>query len=248
MGPLSPRPRFFLGVVMSETPVTPKPVKTPKKSRRQLTYAQRIEASTAWALGTVTIKDLAKRFGKSELAIQRALKKMGVEKGSQRAIVDAQVADQLKKEAEAQATEIAKKVRETNDETYRMLSAYQKLSAQSVTEARHSGARIGTTINDAKALELHIRAVRMAHEGRLKALGVKDDSNGEKEEMPVLGIQEMTAEDIALERARLAEEDTESVGALEDLVATGEGGEPASNDKVAEGDDDDSPPVQTPAK
>jgi len=213
---------------------------------RRLTALQKIQAAAKYSLGGITVKQLAAEFKVSEDTMSRALKKMGVEKGSQQSLVEAKVAERLAKEAEATAADIAQKVKATNDETYRMLSAYQKLSAESVAKARSGSHAIGTTINDAKALEIHIRAVRLAHEGRLKALGVKDDGNGEREELPTLGIHEMDAEQIRAAREQQSNEDGDAVGKLEGTLEPAAA--PAEDEKVSEGDDTGDAELGTGAK
>lgn len=220
--------------------------------RGHLKLRQRMEAAALYGMG-FSPEEIGKKFGKSKRQMERIFKQMGVERGFAQAIVDKQITEAIAKEAAARSSEIMKKIQSTRDDSYRTLTAINRLVAHTMAQAKADGKDMASTLNAARALLTHAQAVKVTLDGRFKALGVKEDGNADNEDLPTLSVQEMTEEDVRRVQAAADAED-DPIGALSAMSSeTAQAPRPAQAPEATKatlGEDnppleEDGPPVES---
>lgn len=193
---------------MSE--ITPKVIKAARRKGsargKHLTPAQKAEIQQLWRLGEVTLEDLAKRFDKNISTIKSVLK--GVKKGELAEEVKKKVEEEVEKTVVDDASEYARRVKETKEEHYRMAAAIAKLTYATIGAAKRDGVPLATVGGDIKTLQLAAQTLKITREERYAVLGITlDDDNADKP-LPELVVQELTQDDIEeLHQQQLMQQD-----------------------------------------
>jgi hypothetical protein len=171
---------------------------TQKKRRtpRPLTPAQKVEAITLWRAGSVTLDELSKRFKKDPSTFSRLFAAEKVKKGENEKEHTEKVKAAVEQAMVDDSTELARRIKETREETYKCATLAQRLSYALIVQARQEKRPMGTLVNDFKALKLFAEVQKMSAEQRFLALGVDPDEDNGERPPPELLIQELTAEDI----------------------------------------------------
>jgi DNA-binding Lrp family transcriptional regulator len=173
-----------------------------KTSQRRLTRMQWMQAEALWAAGSATQSDLAAKYGVSEQAVYKHMKKASIEHGSKAPKAKVKVEDHLAKQAAEDAALLAARVKETKDEHYKMASGLAKLIWAEVLKAKQEGLPMSAIANNLKALDIALSGLSKARLERWVVLGLdRDDTLGD-DGLPELLISELTAEQIAELRDR----------------------------------------------
>jgi transposase-like protein len=181
---------------MSE--LSPKALKTVRRKGsakgRHLTPAQKSEIQQLWRSGEVTLEELAKRFDKNISTIKNVLK--GVKKGELASEVKKKVEEEVEKAIVDDATEYARRVKETRDEHYRMSAALAKLTYASIGAAKRDGIPLGNIAGDIKTLHIAAQTLKITREERFAVLGITNEDDNVDKPLPELVVQELTNDDI----------------------------------------------------
>jgi transposase-like protein len=185
---------------MSE--ISPKMMKAVRRKGtargKHLTPAQKAEIQQLWRLGEVTLEDLAKRFDKNVSTIKVVIK--GVKKG--------ELAEEVEKAVVDDASEYAKRVKETKEEHYRMAAALAKLTYATIGAAKRDGKPLATVGGDIKTLQIAAQTLKITREERYAVLGITVDDDNADKPMPDLIVQELTQDDIEeLHQQQLMQQD-----------------------------------------
>lgn len=168
--------------------------KTKSKFKR-LTNSQIAEATALWKSGAATLKDLAQRFDKSEETFSRLFARLGVKKGEAAEEHSKSVAEKVEASIVDDAGELAKRIRETKEEHFKMASGIRKLIWNEIVEARKNKVAISTTLGNLKALEKAAQALKITREEAYVLLGIADGED-DSDEVPDLQVKELTADEI----------------------------------------------------
>lgn len=212
--------------------------KTPAKGSKHLTAPEWAEACELWRSGSVTLNDLAHRFGKAAETFSRKFKAEGIVKGERVAEMQQQVQATVKKQINDDAAILAKRIRDTKEQHYAMAEGLSKLTWNEITQARQNNQPMAVAQNNLKALQTAAQTLKALREERWAILGLDNPDQITDDELPELVISELTQEQI-MELQRREEEALAIQGghlALDPgIVDTSEIED--DNDVVEEGDD-----------
>jgi hypothetical protein len=193
---------------------------------KSLTEKQKAEIIALWESGEVTLDDLSKRFHRTPRALSFMFAKAGAEKGSKRAQVHAAVQQQVHQQLTGDAGVIAGRIRETKESHYNAAKVIAGLIQKQLLEAQQTKRPFATVQNEIKTLKLAAEALSTLREERFILLGIADGEKDEDDDLPELGIQEMTADQI-LEMQQRQEDSGLDMGDAEVMAVLpgpGEGG------------------------
>lgn len=229
---------------MSIEPVSP----ADEKKSNRLTGKQWAEIEALWECGEVTIEDLAAKYGKSKTCFTRHFSKHKIMKGSKlrKAAIKESVAASVNDESV-----IAKRIKETKDDHYKMAAALGKLTWAEIMKARADKIPYSAIKDNLKALESAANILMKTRMERFAVLGLDKENHMDSDELPELLISELTAEQIEEMRKRRDEgddlDDLDDLGVNVDAVQVPEpsdhtndvGDDADMDDIVEEGDDED---------
>jgi hypothetical protein len=181
---------------MTDTTTEPKKTGGRKPGSRSLSEKQKAEACALYAAGELTIEQLATRYQRTPRAMSAMFSKAGVKKGEKRAEVQAAVTQQVNQQIAGDAAVMAGKIRETKDSHYAAAKVIAGLIQKQLVNAQSQGKPFATVQNEIKTLKLAAEALATLREERFVILGIADGEKDENNELPELGIHEMTAEQI----------------------------------------------------
>jgi transposase-like protein len=156
---------------------------------KRLTDAEWAQVKTIWELGTMSLQEIADKYGVARQTLWRRLKDAGIERGS-RAHESAQP---IEDEAARIAQITAKRVTETRESHYSFAEALSKMVMDAVLRARKEGRAISSADPDLAALNKAIKGLEVLRKERYAILGL-DREDGDPNEEPELLISEMTPE------------------------------------------------------
>lgn len=204
---------------MSEEPkIVEKPAGKPEKPAatrgrgRSMTTKEKAEAVALWQSGEVTILDLAKKYGRDPATINKVLADAKAVKGGTAAKVVEAAAKKVEESIASDAEVIAKRIRETKDEHYKLSRGIVMAVAKELHEHGSGGKDLANRAPTLKAYESAMKVLKMAREERFAVLGILDGDNGSGDEIPDLIVQELSAEDVAVLRSMGGEEGIDDVG------------------------------------
>jgi hypothetical protein len=198
--------------VSEQTSAAPRKTGGRKAGSKSLTEKQKAEACALWKSGDITLEGLAKRFGRTTRGISFMLATAGAEKGSERAAVHKAVTDKVNKELAGNATVIAAQIRETKDSHYNAAKVIAGLIQRQLVNCQTNGTPFLTVQNEIKTLKLAAEALATLRAERFAILGIANGEPDDSEELPELGIHEMTAEQIALMQSQQEGGDLDEMG------------------------------------
>lgn len=169
----------------------PTPIKKAKRSRR-LSSTQKVEACELYMLGTWTIEELATRFNVSRQAMDKMIRREGAVKGSKASISEGAVLSALDRQIQEDAIIHAKRVRETQDESYQISAALTKLIGGAIVKCRTEGRNQSTAFDEYRSLTQAANALVALQKVRERSLGMDKDKPDEDKPLPTLGVQEVT--------------------------------------------------------
>jgi hypothetical protein len=172
------------------------------KSKKRLSPRQWAEAEALWAAGDITLSGLCEKYGLQKSAFTRHFNKVGLKKGDKAKDIRAAAEDAVNKAAREEAALLAQRIRETKEEHYKMAAGLAKLTWAEIVAAKQSETPFGAIINNVKALELAMNALKKAREERYACLGLDREDYVDDDTLPELVIQELTPEQIEQLRER----------------------------------------------
>jgi hypothetical protein len=187
---------------MTDTTTEPKKTGGRKPGSRSLSEKQKAEACALYAAGELTIEQLAERYKRTPRAMSAMFAKAGVKKGDKRAEVQAAVTQQVNQQIAGDAGVIAGKIKETKDSHYAAAKVIAGLIQKQLVTAQQNGKGFAIVQNEIKTLKLAAEALATLRAERFVILGIADGEKDDNDELPDLGVHEMTAEQIAEMQAR----------------------------------------------
>ena len=171
----------------SSLPINPK--------QKRLTDAEWAEACALWETGEFRLDDLSAKYGVTRESLSRGLSKRGAIKGASASDHAARVAEEVKKAAQEDAAVLAKRIRETKENSYEWIMALTRMTMNEVVSAAKRKEAVGTKLNNLKALERAMKTVALGSAEMYRILGL-DKNDVDESELPELTIAEMTADEI----------------------------------------------------
>ncbi len=158
----------------------------------KLTPQQWNELILLWKEGNTTLAELKKRFGVAVPTMQEKFKRLGVKKG--------ELARKQAAAAEAALTlepaEHAKRVFETKNDTYRLVQMLRATIWKEFATARAEGRKIGTMVNDIRAVRDAATAIKVCREQAYRVLGITEEDVADQK-LPDLTIRGLTPDEIS---------------------------------------------------
>lgn len=217
----------------ASSPASPEEAARPRRRYARLSAEEWAEARAAWMTGGVTAEELAQRYGCSLRAVQLHMAKHKAQKGSAIAARAAAVEARVLAEALPDEDDLATRIRQTREGTYRDAMTIQQLVMQNVLLAQNPTTAL-SAVAALRALDLAATALGRTQRVRWLALGL-DKAPPEPTELPELPIRVLTDEEVAAIRAQQEQDDALSPHAQ----ARARAHEDAEDDVVIEGEDDD---------
>lgn len=182
-----------------DTPENGNPRAYSRMSREELALLKSLYESGDW-----TQQQLADRFKRDISTISNNLKTMGVKKGATQEYTNALVAEKIREDEKRNAVERVKRAQETKDEHYRYARDVSKLiMAQVATAVREMRDPANPNPQAFSKYEKNFKSMKAALDGlaagqvqRNVALGLDKGDITPDEDLPELGIFEMTKEEI----------------------------------------------------
>lgn len=175
---------------------------TKKITTPRLTPRQWAEAEALWESGEVTLIDLATRFKRDKSAFQRYFDKHKIVKGSKAAASKEAVKEAVTSAIVDDATVLANRIRETNEDHYKMSTAMAKLAWSEILAAKRDLKPFATIKDNIKTLDLAMNVLAKARAERYAILGLDKADFVDEEGLPELVISELTAAQIEELRSR----------------------------------------------
>lgn len=179
-----------------------------KETKKKLTAKEWAEIQALWGMGDVTIDELSKKFGVSSSKIANGLRDRGVRKGEDAVEIQEKVKEIVHQQTMDKVAEGVKRADETKDEHYNYSKTLSKLAFNLIAKQVRSGAPLGQVKEDIRVIKDAMAAIQMGRAERFAILGLDRDSN-KNDVLDTLVIQEMTAEEVELMRARQKSESME---------------------------------------
>ncbi len=176
--------------------------------KKKLTAKEWAEIQALWGMGETTIDELSKKFGVSSSKIANGLRDRGVRKGEDAAEIQDKVKEIVHQQNMDKVAEGVKRADETKDEHYNYSKTLSKLAFNLVAKQVRSGSPLGQVKEDIRVIKDAMAAIQMGRAERFAILGLDRDSN-KSDALDTLVIQEMTAEEVELMRARQKSESME---------------------------------------
>lgn len=158
--------------------------------QRKMTPGQWNEAVLMWKMGETTLRALSEKYGISEGRLSEKFGQLKAKKGElltrQHAAAEQALA--------IEPSELARRIYETKNDSYRLLAMLRKAIAAEFVTARQAGRAIGTIGNEIKTIRDAAQAVRICREEAYAVLGIREDQN--TDELPELLIRGLTPNEI----------------------------------------------------
>jgi transposase-like protein len=163
---------------------------------RSLTEAQKAEAIALYQSGELTLEQLSKRFNRTPRALSSMFAKAEVKKGEKRDEVRAAVQQQVQQQMMGDVGVVAARIRETKESHYNAAKVIAGLIQKQLLNAQQKGQPFATVQNEIKTLKLAAEALATVRQERFVILGIADGEKDDNDDLPDLGVHEMTAEQI----------------------------------------------------
>lgn len=160
------------------------------------------EAEALWANGDSSRKEIAEKLGVSETAVQKHMKRASIQRGSGSGDHKAKVAEEVQQQAITDASVHAQRIRETKEQHYAMASNIARLAWNEVIAAQRNKTPFAAIAPNIKALDLTMTVLARARMERWAVLGLDRPDAVDTNELAILEIQELTAEEIEELRER----------------------------------------------
>ena len=195
----------------------PGPDNTEKQKR--LSPYEYEEVKTKWSSGRYSLSDLSEEYGITVAAIQRRLKKDGIEKGQSRDILESAerhlASQNITTAAMIQAEKNAREISEAKELRNKSLKFIEQLTSKTLYDAHKDNKPYASTYGDLKAIGQAAKNLDMVWNGKRELYGI--DKADEDDDIPELVIRSMSEEDEEALRAKQTQENIETLG--QDMVS-----------------------------
>jgi hypothetical protein len=164
------------------------------EKRIPITPREWAEIEELWAMGDVTLDDLANRYRSTPTYLSRQLSERGIKKGSKAAALKAQIQERVHEQQMQGSVEILRRIDETKEEHYKYAQTLSKLIFKLVAKQIQEKRPVSGIKDDIKTLRDALQALQIARNERWVTLGLDKDANTGQETTTLI-VQEMTAED-----------------------------------------------------
>lgn len=186
-----------------------------KRTHKRLTATEWARAEAMWASGDYTLEKLSETFEITKQALVAHFKKHKVKKGSAQNKMREALERQLAAKQAKSAVEEAQFIENTRVEHAKYVENVSKRAMYLIGKAAQDGVRFEQILNDLKALEVTSRILSNNYSTLEKIIGL-DKKNDLEEDMPILQVIEITADQIAKMREAQRDEDAEMQPILDD--------------------------------
>lgn len=206
-------PIFLENTMSSEENTAPEA--EAKKKVKRLTATEWARAEVMWTTGDHTLEKLSDTFGITKQALTSHFKKHNVKKGSTQNKMREALERQLASKQAKSAVEEAQFIENTRVEHAKYVENISKRAMYLVGKCAQDNKKFETILNDLKALEVTSRILSNNYNTLEKIIGL-DKKNDLDDDMPVLQVIEITADQIAAMRAAQRDEDAEMTPVLDE--------------------------------
>ena len=167
-----------------------------KSSKTTLRPAQWAIAEAMWRKGEATADELAKRFGVHRSTVLRHMAQKGITQGEAAEETRRKVAATVEAAIDDDATIQAQRIRETKDDHYKMASGIAKLVWNELLKAKAEGVPVAAVAANIKTYKEAMQVLSIARNEPWVILGQDRPDAVDTSALPVLNINELTAEQI----------------------------------------------------
>tara|TARA_R110000851_G_C13102760_1_gene569266 strand:- start:48384 stop:49013 length:630 start_codon:yes stop_codon:yes gene_type:complete len=167
-----------------------------RKQAKYLTPKEWAQAKALWESGSLTLEEMAAKFGVRRETLSRRFKKAGLVKGSKADRHAEKVHDDLAKRLSQDNVQISERIKETRENNYQWIAGLQRMTMQAVAKAKKDDMAMSTIYNDLKSYEKAIQIMRVGRTELWTVLGLDKDEIPDFADMPDLPITELSATEI----------------------------------------------------
>lgn len=187
---------------------------TPEKKNpppKRLTRPQWIRAEQMWASGDYTLQDLMKSFNVSKTALVRHFKKHEIKKGQDAEKHRKAIQAQLETRSVQAAEEAQNLIAQVKENNLKWSETLQKRIMLTVAQAMKDQKALATVKDDIKTLKEALQGIKLGYDIQASILHLdKEELNDD--ELPILEIVEMTADQVEEMRRVQAQEEADMMG------------------------------------
>lgn len=198
----------------SRRPAVPRPLKTP--SSRRLSPAEWIEAEELYRHGK-TQRELAGKFGISVESVSRHMVARAIKGGEKAEIVRRELVVAIERKTREFAEAKASRQIDAKDMLYKMNNALLATFAREFRDAQVKSANLASLSGSAKALKEALLAMKIGREEVYALLEI--DPTAKSGLLPILEMHEMSEQDEANLRNRIAEGDDDEEEDAREAIA-----------------------------
>lgn len=164
---------------------------------KSLTLAQKAEAAALWRSGTVTLEDLAKRYGRRPETLSRMFRKMGIEKGASLAATMKKAEETITTATVSDLEETLKRIATVKDSHFRMSQAIAVMAYREVQQARTAGVDVAKLKETMSTYKLLSEIVGNSRKELFEILNVEHhDKTVDVDDLPDLTVRELTQDEV----------------------------------------------------
>lgn len=189
-----------------------------KKATKKLTPEQYAKAKSMWASGHYTLKAISERFNISIQALQKRFARDGITKGMSAEKHAKAVEKAMEKSIVNEAEETARLIREEKETALKLSEQLKKRTFFEIAKTSKEGLPLAAAESNLKVIALAHKILDSSYSLSSRILGI-DRIDAADQDMPVLRIEEMTADDIEeVRQAQREQMDALVEGDLSEIV------------------------------
>jgi hypothetical protein len=175
------------------------------------TPAMWAEIEAHWQSGEATLSELSARFGPSQRALQSHFAKTGIVKGEKAAAMAAAIKKEVFDAELGDEEQLRFRAKDLKERTYRDAKTLQELMMAQFADTAKDPAQVLRVATAMRALSLAANTLDRVHGVQQRALGL-DKDNVFPEELPMIIIQDLSADDLAEIKSMHEELDDGEIG------------------------------------
>lgn len=188
-------------------------VALPKMKPKEMTPAMWDAFELDWVAGKYTsLDDASKKLGISAARIRTRITKRKLKKAQAIDTYNRKLRDELEKQATNDARILAERIRETREWHYVTANGIGKMAMSEILKAKNAGGTYAAVKNNLSSLVEAMKVLKGVREEKFAVLGLDKENLGEdKDDIPELIVNALTADQIAEMQARGAEPEEDEV-------------------------------------
>jgi hypothetical protein len=195
------------------------------------------EIEAHWQSGEATLAELSARFGPSQRSLQHHFAKAGIVKGERAAAMAAAIKKEVFDAELGDEEQLRFRAKDLKERTYRNAMAIEELMMAQFANAANDPAQALRAATAMRAISLAANTLDRLHGVQQRALGL-DKDNAFAEELPMIIIQDLSADDLAEIKKRHEEQYDGAIG-IDASDADDDNEANDDDDIVIEGEDED---------